>query len=128
MGIKTNAACQIVAVLILISFNGCYLRPNFGSPGTIYQQRARAVLSDPFPNNDLGPEIVGGRPRGYDRPLSEPTNIQASPYSELNKTNRGPFQRLLNPRYPRQQPVIQQPIPQTTIPQATFPQPIYPPN
>lgn len=58
--------------------SGCYLTPNFGSPGTIGMQRARAVLHDPFPNNDIAPPIVSGRPLGFDRPLSEPAQAQIS--------------------------------------------------
>ncbi len=65
-----------------------------GPPGTIYEQRSRAVLSDPFPNNELGPAVLGARPRGYETPLAQPVNVQASPYSELNKTNRGFVQRI----------------------------------
>ena len=84
MGLHKTAAIMICAAIFLVSLTGCALRPDFGPPGTIYEQRARAVLNDPFPAVDLGPEIVGGRPRGYDTPLAQPTNIQASPYSELN--------------------------------------------
>ena len=104
MGHNKPAAILICAALFGVSLTGCSLRPNFGPPGTIYEQRARAVLNDPFPAVELGPDIVGGRPRGYDTPLAQPTNIQASPYSELNKTNRGPFQRLFGRRPPVAQP------------------------
>jgi hypothetical protein len=57
------------------------MRPNFGSPGTIGMQRSRAVLFDPFPKNDLGPPVVGGRPREFDTPLSEATDLQGSPFA-----------------------------------------------
>lgn len=55
------------------------MTPNFGPPGTMDAQRARAVLHDPFPNNDLGPPIVSGRPLGLDRPLAEPKANQYHP-------------------------------------------------
>ena len=41
-------------------------------PGTIQQQRLRATVHDPYPDQDLGPEVVGGRPREYQQPLPEP--------------------------------------------------------
>ena len=64
----------LAALLILTS--GCYLRPNFGPPGTIGMQRSRAVLHDPFPSNELGPPILGGRPLGFDLPQSQSENLQ----------------------------------------------------
>jgi len=57
------------------------LRPNFGSPGTIGMQRSRAVLFDPFPKSELGPPVVGGRPREFDTPLAEATDLQGSPFA-----------------------------------------------
>lgn len=85
-------------IAIMVSTSGCYLRPNLGPPGTVWEQRSRTVLSDPFPNNELGPAVLGGRPREFDTPLAQPQLIQASPYSEINKTNRGPLQRLFGRR------------------------------
>ncbi len=64
------------ALLISGLFSGCYLRPNWGPPGTIGAQRSRAVLFDPYPNNDVGPPIVSGRPLGFERPLPEPEQNQ----------------------------------------------------
>ena len=45
-------------------------RPNWGSPGTIRQQRELATQFDPYGDNEAGPKIEGGRPREYDRPAS----------------------------------------------------------
>ena len=59
-------------------------RSNFGSQGTIGQQRNEFVIHDPYPSNDLGPPIVGGRPRGFDRPFAEATDVQGSPYARRN--------------------------------------------
>ena len=67
----------LAAILILMCpLTGCYLRPNFGPPGTIGMQRSRAVLHDPYPSNELGPPIVGGRPRGFDNPQAQAENLQ----------------------------------------------------
>ena len=46
-------------------------RANIGMPGTIDVQRRRAIRLDPYPNQDIAPEIVGGRPREYDEDRSE---------------------------------------------------------
>ena len=45
---------------------------NFFNPGNIYQQRIRATIHDPYSDQDLGPEVVGGRPRDYQQQLPEP--------------------------------------------------------
>jgi hypothetical protein len=45
---------------------------NFFNPGTIDQQRLRATIHDPYSDQDLGPEVVGGRPRDYQQQLPEP--------------------------------------------------------
>ena len=42
------------------------------NPGTIQQQRLRATVHDPYSDQDLGPEVVGGRPRDFQQPLAEP--------------------------------------------------------
>ena len=59
-------------------------RPNWSSPGTIQQQRTRAALHDPYADNLMAPEIVGGRPREFSRPTG-PTGIDAG-----NRQRRSP--------------------------------------
>lgn len=39
--------------------------------GDINRQKDRAVYFDPYPLNDIGPEVVGGRPREFANPLPE---------------------------------------------------------
>ncbi|AMV31181.1 hypothetical protein VN12_03620 [Pirellula sp. SH-Sr6A] len=39
--------------------------------GDINRQKDRAVYFDPYPLNDIGPEVVGGRPREFAHPLPE---------------------------------------------------------
>ncbi len=83
---KQNPGPICLGILILVTVGGCFgYRPNFGSQGTIGQQRNEAVIHDPFPSNDLGPPIMGGRPRGFDRPFSEATDTQGSPYARRNR-------------------------------------------
>ncbi|GIW91377.1 MAG: hypothetical protein KatS3mg109_1809 [Pirellulaceae bacterium] len=57
--------------LWLCLLTGCTW-PNLGPPGPEWQQRYRAILHDPYPDADLGPEVVGGRPREFQKPLAEP--------------------------------------------------------
>ncbi len=61
---------------IILSLTGCYLRPDFRAPGTKDFQRSRAVIYDPFPDSNAGPSIEGGRPLGYQRPLSDTSRVQ----------------------------------------------------
>ena len=57
-------------------------RPQWFNPGTVQQQRLRALHSDPYPDTNLGPEMVGVRPRDFDKSLPEAVNNQ--PYSFLD--------------------------------------------
>ena len=62
--------------------SGCNIRPDWGPPGTVYDQRNRAVIHDPFPGGEnLGPTIEGARPLDFERPLSEPTGAQTNPFA-----------------------------------------------
>ncbi|HID78366.1 MAG TPA: hypothetical protein EYP56_20540 [Planctomycetaceae bacterium] len=45
--------------------------PNWSDPGTAPEQRLRAQIFDPYPENEAGPEIIGSRPRDYDRGVPE---------------------------------------------------------
>ncbi|MDD4268632.1 MAG: membrane or secreted protein [Pirellulales bacterium] len=46
--------------------------PRIQGPGTAPYQRGIAERFDPYPENDVGPAVVGGRPRDFDRPAAEP--------------------------------------------------------
>jgi hypothetical protein len=68
----------LVAVLVL-GVAGCKGSPagshrwggsQYGQ-GSIERQKNRAVTFDPYPLNDIGPPIVGGRPREFANPLPE---------------------------------------------------------
>jgi hypothetical protein len=64
-------------VVLLLTACGCnlYHRP-LGAPGTIQTQRLDAVIHDPFVDTNAGPEVVGGRPRDFQRPLTESERSQ----------------------------------------------------
>ncbi|MEQ1903759.1 MAG: membrane or secreted protein [Pirellulaceae bacterium] len=77
MSIRPRNLVIVSSILVTLTAVGCNLAgPNFGPQGTFEYQRGQAVLHDPFPNNDAGPAVVGGRPLGYERPLAEPENNQ----------------------------------------------------
>lgn len=51
-------------------------KPTLLHPGPAPFQRNNAVQFDPYPLNDLGPEIVGGRPREFQKPTNEVTRAR----------------------------------------------------
>ena len=62
-------------ILSLIAFSvvlpaccGCVAPPDLSHPGTEERQQARAQVFEPYPDNDVGPPVVGGRPREYQEP------------------------------------------------------------
>jgi hypothetical protein len=63
---------------LLLAAEGCagYGPVQILNPGTAEQQRAEAERFDPYPEQDLGPAVVGGRPRGYQVPPAEPKRAQ----------------------------------------------------
>lgn len=75
---------SLLPVLTVILFaTGCnYKRPFEAAPGPIWQQQAEANLHDPYADFDAGPEIVGARPREFNKPRTEPTRGRAHPASQ----------------------------------------------
>ncbi len=63
--------CIVLLALAVAIPACCVTKPNLTSPGTIEQQRFRSVMFDPYSDVDIGPEVVGGRPREFQRPLSQ---------------------------------------------------------
>lgn len=65
---------NLVIILLSIQLTACsstIRRPRLASPGTAPFQRHNAEQFDPYPQNDMGPEIVGGRPPDYAVPVPE---------------------------------------------------------
>jgi hypothetical protein len=62
----------------------------FLNPPSEQQQRATAQRFDPYPENDTGPAIVGGRPLGYREPIAEPSRARWNPATWFNR--HGPQQ------------------------------------
>ncbi|MEM8944742.1 MAG: hypothetical protein AAGD11_06115 [Planctomycetota bacterium] len=69
----------LISVVLVFSLTGCsssVFIPRILSPGPAPFQRNNAQQFDPYPQNDLGPEIVGGRPLGYMIPPDEVTRAR----------------------------------------------------
>ena len=59
----------LASILLLL---GCSLPNRFPSgPRPVRQQQLEATLFDPYADADAGPEVVGARPREFQRPASE---------------------------------------------------------
>ncbi len=68
-------------LLLLVGLWSCLgceglARPRWLSPGNLLYQRSRATVHDPYPQPDNAPEMVGVRPREYQRPLPEAVRNQ----------------------------------------------------
>jgi hypothetical protein len=71
---------RLIACLAMLAAFGCgpsTRMPNLFDPGNAATQQYNAVLHDPFPATEVAPEIVGGRPREYARPVPEVVRGQA---------------------------------------------------
>jgi hypothetical protein len=119
--------------LLTVSSAGCYSpyirTPNFAHPGTAAEQRADAERFDPYPDPDAGPAVLGGRPPGFTRPLTEtewarryvapPGALQPPPIVTL------PASPVTNPFAP---PPTLQPTAPPVLPSAALPSQIRPRN
>lgn len=100
-----------------------YIRfPNFAHPGPAAAQRAEAIYHDPYPLNDVGPEVVGGRPLAYQQSLNEVDRARLQPSSGTLRPVPVPGSAVVAP------PVVSSPFPappaQPAVPLATTPPPI----
>lgn len=67
---------RVGAALAVAASVGCgpnFRMPNLFHPGPAGPQRFDAVYHDPYPLDDAGPAVVGGRPREYQKPVPEVT-------------------------------------------------------
>lgn len=77
----------LASILALSASVGCSSvdGPRWFGPGTAGQQRAEAARFDPYPENDTGPAVVGGRPRDYQNPVAEPSRARWNPLSWFSR-------------------------------------------
>ena len=66
---------------------GCQgmLLPGWRQPGSAAYQQAMAELFDPFPEDEVGQEIVGVRPREYQDPIPEPLRGRRLPWGRTGR-------------------------------------------
>ncbi len=66
-------AWRVAAIpLLLAGLASCRTnRQLLQPPGSIEKQRINATVFDPYADNEIAPEVVGGRPRDYQQPLSD---------------------------------------------------------
>lgn len=92
---KLNHRALLVCIaLLFVGCQGSQLGSKRWSGGLFGQgsedrQKYRAASFDPYPLNDIGPEVVGGRPRGFWNPLPEATRNQIEPKAEAKRRAMG---------------------------------------
>jgi hypothetical protein len=64
-------ALGVIALATLPACSPTIRQPRLLHPGPASVQRYNAVQFDPYPQADMGPEIVGGRPIDYMTPVPE---------------------------------------------------------
>jgi hypothetical protein len=63
-----------IVVLLACALGGCsgLIRPyDYAQPGDARHQRSIAISHDPYPLDDVGPDVLGGRPQGVQKPMPE---------------------------------------------------------
>jgi hypothetical protein len=109
----------VIACASLTACSSTIRWPRLNNPGTANNQRANAEQIDPFPLPDMGPEIVGGRPREFDKPRDEVRRSRQF----LESVGARPAAMVPGAAYPVGPPVpIGPPVPMGTPPAAATPQ------
>ena len=73
MQIRRIALALLGVAGLSVSLSGCSggFPRLFGPRGPVQTQRLDASYYDPYPDDKLGPEVVGGRPRDYQKTLPQ---------------------------------------------------------
>jgi hypothetical protein len=97
-------------LIALVACWGCgsIAPPRVLHPGPAEYQQSRAQVFDPYPLNDVGPYVAGGRPLQYDVPAPENERAQNN-ISYEERYGRAPPPGLYRP--PRSTPSIVVPAP-----------------
>jgi hypothetical protein len=77
---------SLLVLSVVFATGGCQgsrYAERFGF-GTTDRQKARAADFDPYPLNDIGPEVLGGRPRGFFDPTPEPRRNELQAQAQRN--------------------------------------------
>ena len=90
--------------------------PDLAHPGTEERQQARAKRFEPYPEIDMGPPVVGARPREYQEPRPAFAQLQDDFQDRIaGPRSGGP---ILSPCPQPQAPIDQPPI--VTAPPAIY--------
>ncbi len=75
--------CVMLAGALLMGVAGCrsVSLPNWFHPGTAAYQQGTAERFDPYPENETGPQIVGARPREFQKPPPEAQRARWIPWN-----------------------------------------------
>lgn len=66
-----HASLALAAAFMAVGCGPQVRKPNLFDPGNAATQQYNAIFHDPYPLPDVAPEIVGGRPQGYQQPVPE---------------------------------------------------------
>jgi hypothetical protein len=118
MSKRADPLWLLFAAAVAVNAIGCtpevhrYMRfPDFVHPGWAHEQRGEAIEHDPYPLDDVGPEVVGGRPREYQRPLNEVERARMKAPPPIA------FQPIPVPSFPAAPPpVVTAPFPPSAVP------------
>jgi hypothetical protein len=72
----SKSARWTVVWTLALAAGGCVTPPRWLGPGPAAYQQRKAERFDPYADNDIGPTVVGGRPRDFDKPVAEPTRAR----------------------------------------------------
>jgi hypothetical protein len=63
-----------ISIVVVLTATGCRTtgKPQIFGPGSAPYQQHQAQQFDPYPEPNVGPSVVGGRPEGYTTPAPEP--------------------------------------------------------
>ena len=71
--VRGAVAGVLFPIMIVTSLSGCHM---MAPPGPMNYQQANAVVHDPFPQADIGPDDNSMRPPDYQNPLPLPVRNQ----------------------------------------------------
>jgi len=111
---KFRSATTVAIILCVLPLAACsptLRRPQLLHPGPARFQQDNALQFDPYPPNDMGPEIDGGRPRGFDKPPNEITRAR-------QQTPLAPWRTVGPTPQPVLPPVVPSPLPAGPLPAA----------
>jgi hypothetical protein len=82
-----QARVFLLASLAFLAAAGCQsvAPPNIYDPGPLDYQRSSAQRFDPYTDQEIGPDVVGGRPRDFDKPIAEPSRARWNPFTWANR-------------------------------------------